>query len=51
MSIKFVHPLGCSSNCFSIVEYVAYWETCDHYDFVAIEIVAQFSRDEEHYVQ
>jgi hypothetical protein len=35
-------PLGCSSNCFFVVEYISYWESCDYYDFVVVEIVPEF---------
>jgi hypothetical protein len=50
MSTEFARPLGCSSNFFSAMQYVAYRETCDHYDFVVIEIVPWFSCGEQHHV-
>jgi hypothetical protein len=48
MSSEFAHPLGCSSHCFSIAEYVFYREACNHYDFVVAKVVAQLSRSEEY---
>jgi hypothetical protein len=51
ISSELARPLGCSPHCFSILEYATYWEICNHYDFVVVEIVAQFSSGEEHCVQ
>jgi hypothetical protein len=43
--------LGGPSYYFSVVEYVAYWETHNHYDLVVVEIVVPFLRGEEHRIQ
>jgi hypothetical protein len=51
VSSEFAHPLGCPPHCFSVAEYVAYREACNHYDFVIVEIVAQLSRGEQYNTQ
>jgi hypothetical protein len=46
MCSEFAFPLGCPPYCLSIAEYISYRETCDHYDFVVVKIVAQLSHSE-----
>jgi hypothetical protein len=51
MSSEFACPLGCSPHWLSVAKYVSFWETCNHYDFVVIKVVAQFSHGEEYCIQ
>jgi hypothetical protein len=43
VSSKLTCRLGCSSDYFFVVEYISYWETCDYYDFVVVEVVSEFT--------
>jgi hypothetical protein len=41
MSFEFTRPLGCSPNSFLVVKNIAYWKSCDYYDFVVIKVVPE----------
>jgi hypothetical protein len=43
MSSEFACPLGCSPNDFLVVKYIAYWKSCDYYDFVVVKVVPKLA--------
>jgi hypothetical protein len=50
VSSKLACPLGCSPDCFFVVEYISYWETRDYYDVVVVEVVSEFASSEKYCV-
>jgi hypothetical protein len=43
MSSKLARPLGCSPNSFLVVKNIAYWKSCDYYDFVVVRVVSELA--------
>jgi hypothetical protein len=43
MSFELACPLGYSPNSFLVVKYIAYWKSCDYYDFVVVKIVLELA--------
>jgi hypothetical protein len=43
LSSKLARPLGYSPNSFLVVNNIAYWESCDYYDFVVVKVVSELA--------
>jgi hypothetical protein len=41
MSSELARPPGYSPNSSLVVKNIAYWESCDYYDFVVVKVVSK----------
>jgi hypothetical protein len=43
MTSELSRPLGYSPNDFLVVKNIAYWKSCDYYDFVVVKVVLELA--------